>query len=140
MLPKRRPAATRFQISNLELGNFFQYPVGTKIHAGEQLLQRMAGDVPAKFAITIRTGLFQHGARALMDADRHAEVGGGFINRKVIGARQRAAAQFIGPPENADMAQLLLGVFQFFDRPRRVLQRNQAHAVKPLRIIAAIVG
>ena len=85
--PERHPAAARFQVSDFELGKFFQHAVGAEIQAGEHLLQGMAGDMAAELAVAIRAGLRQHGAGAFVHADGDAEVGGGRIDRIVVGAR-----------------------------------------------------
>src|SRR6185436_20126254 len=98
----------------------------------------MAREMAAEFTVAVRAGLFEHRARAFMDADRDAEVRGGFIDRKIVGARERAAAEFVRSPENAVVAEFLFGVFQFCHRARRVLKWNQANTVQPFGIVTAI--
>src|SRR4029453_1224751 len=62
--PKRHPAAAGLEMSNLQLGEFLQDSVGAEVKTGEHLFQRVAGDMAAELAVTVRAGLFEHGARA----------------------------------------------------------------------------
>ena len=72
--PERHPAAAGLEVDDFELGKFLQHAVGAEVETGEHLLERVAGDVPAKFAVTIRTGLRQDAAGAFVDADGDAQV------------------------------------------------------------------
>src|SRR4030095_6749535 len=80
--PKRHPAAAGFEMSNLERGKFLQHTVGAEIKTGEHLFQRVASDMTTKFAVTIRAGLFEHGAGTLVNTERHAQIRRDLIHRE----------------------------------------------------------
>src|SRR5512144_2222555 len=137
--PERHPAASRFQISHLELGKLFEHAIGTKIQTREHLLERMTGDMSAELAITIRAALFEHRARAFMDTDRNAEVSGGFIDRKISRAREGPTTELVRATKNSDMTEFFFSEFEFVDRAYGVLQRDQANAVQTFGIVAAVI-
>src|SRR4029079_5031940 len=136
--PERHPAATRFEVRDFEFGKFFQDSVSAKVKTGEHLLERMTGDVPAEFAVAIRSGLREDGPGAFMDADRNAEIGSGGVNRIVFRAGQCTAAKFVWAPENAYQSELFASIFHLFDGTHGILQRYQHDAVEALTIVIAV--
>jgi hypothetical protein len=80
--PKWHPAAAGLKVSDLQFGEFLQHAVSTRAETGEHLFQRVAGNVPAEFAVAIRAGLFEHGASPLVDAERHPRIRSDLINWK----------------------------------------------------------
>src|SRR5262245_16310274 len=112
--PKRHPAAAGFEMGNLELGEFLEHAVGTEVETSEHLFQRMTGDVAAEFAVTVRTRLFEHGARAFMNTEWHAQVRRRLIDREIVRTGKSTAAKFIRPPEDAYQTKLLFRVLQLF--------------------------
>jgi hypothetical protein len=72
-------------------------------------------------------------------ADRDAKIGRHFVDRKIIRARKRPAAELVWAPENPHEPEFLFGVAQLLNRARRILQRNKTDAVKPLPIVTAII-
>src|SRR5262245_33133855 len=99
----------------------------------------MAGDVAAEFAVTIGPGLGQDSARALVHADDRAKVRRGLVDWSVVRTRQSAAAELVGPPEDADESQFFARVFELGDRAIRVLQGNERDAVESPFVVTAIV-
>src|SRR5262245_6639992 len=138
--PKWYPAAAGLEMSNLKLGEFLEDAVGAEVKTGEHLFQRMAGDVAAELAVTVRAGLFEHGARAFVNTERHAQVRRDLIDGEVVRAGKSTAAEFIWPPEDAHQTKLLFRELQLFDGPLRILQRNERYAVETLSIVTAVVG
>ena len=82
--PKRHPAAAGLEMSNLQLGEFLEDSVGAEVKTGEHLFQRMAGDVAAELAVTVRAGLFEHGARAFVNTERDAQIRRDLIDGEVV--------------------------------------------------------
>ena len=137
--PVRHPAAAGLQVGHLEFGKPLQHAVGAEAQAREHLLHRMAGHVAAELAVAVTARLLQHRARALVDADRHAQILGRFVDGIVVGTRQGAAAELVGAPEDPHQAEFLTGVTQLLDGPGRVLQGQQHDAPQPRVIVAAIL-
>src|SRR5437867_9406153 len=93
-----------------------------------------------KFAVPIRTSLFEHRAGAFMNAEWHAQVRRDLIHREVIRAGKSTAAEFIGPPEDTHQTKLPFRVLQLFDGPLRILQRNECDTVETFSVVTAVVG
>src|SRR5262245_44631844 len=138
--PKRHPAAAGFEMGDFQFGKFLQDAVGAKVETGKHLFQRMAGDVAAEFAITVRAGLFEHSASTFVNTKRHAQIRRDLVDGEVVRARKRTAAEFIWPPEDTHQTKFLFRVLQLCDRPLWILQRNERYTVEALSIIAAVVG
>src|SRR5262245_15855951 len=100
----------------------------------------MAGDVAAKFAITVRAGLLEHSASTLVNTKRHAQIRRDLVDGKVVRAGKRTAAEFIWPPEDTHQTKFLFRMLQLIYSPLWILQRNERYTVKALSIIAAVVG
>ena len=99
----------------------------------------MAGHVAAELAVAVTARLLQHRARALVDADRHAQILGCFVDGIVVGARQGAAAELVGAPEDPHQTELLTGVTQLLDGPGGILQGQQHDAAQARVVVAAIL-
>src|SRR5215475_4918440 len=100
----------------------------------------MAGDVAAKFTITVRAGLFEHSASTLVNTKRHAQIRRDLVDGEVVRAGKSTAAEFIWPPKDTHQTKFLFRVLQLIYGPLWILQRNERYAVETLSIIAAVVG
>src|SRR5262245_589105 len=138
--PKRHPTAARFEMGDFQLGKFLEHAVGAKIETGKHLFQWMTRDVAAETAVTVRAGLFEHGAGAFVNTERHTQIRRDLVDREVVGADKRAIAEFIWPPKYTHQTKFLFRVLQLFYGPTWILQRNERYAVETLSIVAAVVG
>src|SRR4030095_777276 len=82
----------------------------------------------------------EHGARSFVNTERHAQVRRDLIDREIVRAGKRTAAEFIWPPEDTHQTKLLFRVLQLFYGPLRILQWNERHTVETFSIVTAVVG
>jgi len=99
--PIRQPAAARFELGDLKLGESLQHSVCGQGQGSQHLLQRVARDVSSERAVAVRPGLGHNRSRPFVHANRHLQLRGNRIDRKVVGMAERSPLEPVRAPEDA---------------------------------------
>src|SRR5215813_15056793 len=100
----------------------------------------MAGDMASESTVAVRAGLGHDGPRPFVHADRHLQLRGKRVDRKVVGMAKCSALEPVRAPENARQAQLLFCAAEFLYRELRIVQRDERNTLEPCAVMAAILG